>query len=131
MRDKLDRIAGAVHRQRLLDTAHKLVSIYSPTGQARHVLDALGEMLRRDGFAVERHPAAHAQAPAVLVRWQGKKPGKTLQFSGHLDTVHLPFVPPSVQGDLLKGSGASDMKAGTAAAVEALRALRDADALDA
>jgi acetylornithine deacetylase/succinyl-diaminopimelate desuccinylase-like protein len=34
-----------------------------------------------------------------------------------------------VEGDLLKGSGSSDMKAGTAAAVEALRALRDADAL--
>ncbi|MCI0638303.1 MAG: M20/M25/M40 family metallo-hydrolase [Gemmataceae bacterium] len=131
MQDKLDWIARAVNRQRLLETAQKLVGVYSPTGQAKAALDCLAEILRRDGFVVERHAASYAQAPAVVVRWQGKKPGKTLQFNGHLDTVHLPFVPPSVHGDLLKGSGSSDMKAGTAAAVEALRALRDADALDA
>lgn len=131
MQDNVDRIARAVNRQRLLETAQKLVGIYSPTGQAKAALDCLAEILRCDGFVVERHAAAYAQAPAVVVRWQGKNPGKTLQFNGHLDTVHLPFVPPSVHGDLLKGSGSSDMKAGTAAAVEALRALRDADALDA
>ena len=26
-------------------------------------------------------------------------PGRTLQFNGHLDTVHLPFVPPAVVGE--------------------------------
>src|SRR5207253_10987585 len=55
---------------------------------------------------------------------------KTLQYNGHLDTVHLPFVPPSVDGDLLRGSGSSDMKAGTAAAVEAMLALRDSGTLE-
>jgi succinyl-diaminopimelate desuccinylase len=52
-----------------------------------------------------------------------------LQFDGHLDTVHLPFVPPHDEGERLLGSGSSDMKAGIAAAVEALRALRDSDSL--
>jgi acetylornithine deacetylase/succinyl-diaminopimelate desuccinylase-like protein len=54
-----------------------------------------------------------------------------LQLDGHVDTVHLPFVPPAVNGDRLTGSGAFDMKSGVAAAVEALRALREAKALSA
>src|SRR5262249_16510077 len=43
--------------------------------------------------------------------------------------AHRPWVPPGVAGDRLTGSGSADMKAGIAAAVEALRALRDAAAL--
>jgi acetylornithine deacetylase/succinyl-diaminopimelate desuccinylase-like protein len=54
-----------------------------------------------------------------------------LQFNGHLDTVHLPFVPPRREGDNLYGSGISDMKGGVAAALEAVRALRDSSALPA
>ena len=124
-----DRLCRAVQPQRLLDTAHRLVALPSRTGEAKGVLDCLADILAADGFAIERPDGGYPQAPAVAVRWAGKRPGRTLQFNGHLDTVHLPFVPPSVDGDLLRGSGSSDMKAGTAAAVEALRALRDADAL--
>ncbi|MGH7226725.1 MAG: M20 family metallopeptidase, partial [Gemmataceae bacterium] len=49
----------------------------------------------------------------------------------HLDTVHLPFVPPAVENGNLTGSGSCDMKGGTAAAVEALRVLRDTGLLTA
>src|SRR5205814_7591060 len=93
------------------------------------VLDRLGEMLAGEGFRVERPPAGHTSAPAVAVRLASGKPGRTLQFNGHLDTVHLPFVAPEVHGDRITGSGSCDMKGGTAAAVEALRVLRDSGAL--
>lgn len=125
-----DRVLAAVKPQRLLDAARKLIAVPSRTGEATAVLDCLADMLSTEGLAVERPDGGYPQAPAVAVRWSAKKPGKTLQFNGHLDTVHLPFVPPSVDGDLLHGSGSADMKAGVAAAVEALLALRDADALD-
>ena len=124
-----DRVRGYVDRRRLLAIADRLIAVPSPTGRAGAAADGLAAVLSEEGFAVERPAAGHPDAPAVVVRLGGPRPGRTLQFDGHLDTVHLPFVPPGVDGDRLTGSGASDMKGGIAAAVEALRALRDAGAL--
>jgi acetylornithine deacetylase/succinyl-diaminopimelate desuccinylase-like protein len=126
-----DRLGRAVNRQRLLDTAVRLVSVPSRTGDAGAVADALADLMRSDGFAVERPAAGHPTAPAVVVRLAGGKSGPTLQFDGHIDTVHLPFVAPAVEDGRLTGSGASDMKGGVAAAVEAVRVLRDTGALSA
>lgn len=122
----LSSVRAAVERDRLLDTAIKLCEVYSPTGNAGEVSDRLAEILTSDGFQVQRPEAGWPAAPAVVAHYDTGKPGRTLQFDGHLDTVHLPFVPPAVAGDRLTGSGSSDMKAGVAAAVEALRAIRDA-----
>ncbi|HEY7327550.1 MAG TPA: M20/M25/M40 family metallo-hydrolase [Gemmataceae bacterium] len=124
-----ERLRQAVNRQRLLDTAQKLIAVPSRTGEGGAVADRLAELLRGDGFVVERPDANHPTAPAVVVRFASDKPGRTLQFNGHLDTVHLPFVPPAIEDNNLTGSGASDMKGGTAAAIEALRVLRDTDEL--
>lgn len=126
-----ERLRQAVRRDRLLDAAVKLVEVPSKTGDAGAVLDRLADLLRGDGFAVERAAAGHPAAPAVIVRLNGPKPGRTLQFNGHVDTVHLPFVPPAIDAGRLTGSGSCDMKGGTAAAVEALRVLRDTGALTA
>ncbi len=123
------RLKQAVDRQRLVDTAVQLVAVPSRTGEAGAAAERLAQILAADGFVVERPESGHAAAPAVVVRLDSKKPGRTLQFNGHLDTVHLPFVPPQVSGDQITGSGASDMKAGVAAAVEALRVLRQTGAL--
>jgi acetylornithine deacetylase/succinyl-diaminopimelate desuccinylase-like protein len=127
----LERLRQAVDRQRLLDTARQLVSVPSRTGEGGAVADRLAELLRGDGFTVERRPAGHPAAPAVIVIHCSGQPGRTLQFNGHLDTVHLPFVPPAVENGNLTGSGSCDMKGGTAAAVEALRVLRDTGLLTA
>ncbi len=127
--DLSDRLRAAVNRQRLVDTAVQLVAVPSRTGEAGAVSDRLADILTADGFPVERPAAGHPAAPAVVVRFATGKPGHTLEFNGHLDTVHLPFVPPQVRDGRITGSGSSDMKAGIAAAVEALRALRDSGAL--
>jgi acetylornithine deacetylase/succinyl-diaminopimelate desuccinylase-like protein len=126
-----DSFRQAVNRQRLLDTAVQLVAVPSPTGNAGAVADRLTRLLQDDGFTVERPTGGHLSAPAVLVRLDSGRPGRTLQWDGHLDTVHLPFVAPAVEGDRLTGSGACDMKGGIAAAVEALRVLRATGALSA
>jgi acetylornithine deacetylase/succinyl-diaminopimelate desuccinylase-like protein len=126
-----EHLRQAVDRQRLLETARQLIAVPSRTGEGGAVADCLAELLHMDGFVVERPAAEHPSAPAVVVRYPSGKPGRTLQFNGHLDTVHLPFVPPAIEANRLTGSGASDMKGGIAAAVEALRVLRDTGALTA
>jgi acetylornithine deacetylase/succinyl-diaminopimelate desuccinylase-like protein len=126
-----ERLHNAVNRQRLVDTAVALVAVPSRTTEATAVSNRLAELLTADGFRVERPVGGHPTAPAVVVRFDSGKLGRTLQFNGHLDTVHLPFIPPKVEGDHITGSGSADMKAGIAAAVEAVRVLRDTGALTA
>lgn len=127
--DTVDRLRAAVNEERLVDTAVKLIGVPSPTGTAKGALDQLEAILIEDGFEVERPEADYPESPAVAGRLKSGKPGRTLQFQGHLDTVHLPYVPPRVKSGTLYGSGASDMKGGVAAMVEATRALRETDSL--
>jgi acetylornithine deacetylase/succinyl-diaminopimelate desuccinylase-like protein len=124
-----ERVLAAINPQRLLENAQQLVAIPSPTRSAGAVADKLAEILTADGFTVERPVADWPEAPAVVVRYESGRPGRTLQFDGHLDTVHLPFVPPRFEDGILYGSGASDMKGGIAAYCEALRALAETGAL--
>jgi succinyl-diaminopimelate desuccinylase len=127
--DVRQQILRSIRRDRLIGSAVRLMNAQSPTGQAGPALDALADLLQNEGFTVDRPEAGHPHAPAVVMRLAGTSPGRTLQFDGHLDTVHLPYVVPRVARDLLSGTGASDMKAGVAAAVEAILALRDSGLL--
>lgn len=130
--DLTARLRPFINRDRLVRTVTRLVGQQSRTGEARPALDELEKILREDGFAkIERPAGGHPVAPAVAARLESARPGKTIQFNGHLDTVHLPFVPPNIDGDLILGSGACDMKGGTCAAIEAFRALRDSRLLTA
>jgi len=124
MNELLSRLRGAIQRDRLVKTAIQLIEIPSPTRSAAAVADRLASLLREDGFQVERPVAGWPAAPAVCARLPGHTPGRTLQIDGHLDTVHLDFVPPRIDNGTLFGSGASDMKGGIAAAIEAMRAIR-------
>jgi acetylornithine deacetylase/succinyl-diaminopimelate desuccinylase-like protein len=126
---QIEDICSAVDAQRLVETAIALVEVPSPTRSAGAVADRLAEILAADGFDVERPVADWPEAPAVVVRFDTGKPGRTLQFDGHLDTVHLPFVPPRLENGYLYGSGSADMKGGIAAYVEALRVLRQTGSL--
>ena len=123
------RIRDGIDRDRLVERAVALVGVPSPTREAGAVADRFAALLTAEGFEVERVVADWPEAPAVVTHLDSGKEGRTLQFNGHLDTVHLPFVEPSVEDGILRGSGASDMKGGVAAFVEAMCVLRDTGCL--
>ena len=131
MQDAAKKLSEAIQHDRLLDTAIRLVEVPSPTRSAANVSNRLQEILQADEFSVERPEAGWPAARAVVSRYESGASGKTLQFNGHLDTVHLPFVPPRVENGILYGSGCADMKGGIAACVEAMRALRETGLLTA
>ena len=126
-----DRVAQTIDRRRLIDTAVALIEVPSPTRNAGAAADRLAGILADDRFPVQRHDADWPQAPVVIAVLESGRPGPTLQFDGHLDTVHLPYVPPRLEDDTLYGSSSADMKGGIAAALEAMRVLRTLDALPA
>jgi len=127
----LDQLRSALQPERLVDTAIRLIEIPSPTRSAADVADCLASILTDDGLEVQRPVANWPDSPAVVAKFQSGAPGRTIQFQGHLDTVHLSFVPPRVDAGVLYGSGAIDMKGGVAAMCEAVRILRDTGALTA
>jgi acetylornithine deacetylase len=82
--------------------------------------------MRRNGMDVESEEVAPGRHNVVGVL-EGREPGKTLMFCGHLDTVGVegmdhPFDPVEREGKIY-GRGSGDMKGGVAAMLEAARIL--------
>jgi acetylornithine deacetylase len=126
----------------------ELVTTPSPTGQEHDAVDLVASWLRSDGADevdswvdrmadLERDPAypgrevERSEVPVVAARVCGNRPGPTVVLTGHVDTVAVgeparwtrdPFGA-EIEGDLLFGRGACDMKAGVVSAVEAFGAV--------
>lgn len=109
-------------RELLLDS----VAAYSPSYAEGPAVEVFASRLAREGLAVERQVVpspAGAERTNLIVRL-GPQPAEML-WVGHVDTIEAthPFEPPRVEGDILHGLGAADMKGGCAAMVEAVIAL--------
>ena len=127
----LERVKSHVDRRRLLETAQALIEVPSPTGSAGAVSDRLAQLLAADGFEVDRPAGGYPAAPAVAVRLESGRPGRRSSSTATSTRSICRSLPPAIEDGLLTGSGASDMKGGIAAAVEALRAIRDSGCLKA
>jgi acetylornithine deacetylase len=92
----------------------------STSGNEGAVIDRAHDLLQQRGWDTLRIPVSPGR-DCVLASTSGD-PDVTL--STHLDTVP-PFIPPSVDGDLLRGRGACDAKGIAASMIVAAERLRE------
>jgi acetylornithine deacetylase len=95
---------------------------------ARTLVEALGAL----GLRVEVQEAAPGR-PNVVATLDGRAPGRSLMFCGHIDTVGVagmsrPFDPVERDGRI-HGRGSQDMKSGVAAMIGATRAIAESGGL--
>jgi succinyl-diaminopimelate desuccinylase len=137
--DTVEAVLAAVDDGYTVDLARRLVQTPSvfrsgdPGGNETAVAALLTNELRGLGLEVHTEEAAPGR-PNVIADWTGSGPGPLLILEGHSDVVtegeaSAWSVPPFggvVSDGRLYGRGAADMKGGVAAAIGAVRALRDA-----
>ncbi len=126
----------SVDRDRLVETATRLVNVPSFTGDEEPAARLMVELYEALGLQVQWQQVEEGRANA-LGTWLGAGGGKSLMFNGHLDTSYsgrepwlrdVPgFQPQAFERDgRLYGLGISNMKGAVACYVEAVRALQEA-----
>lgn len=116
----------------LIETTQKLVAMASPNppGDVTAVAEMAGNLLQTiQGVRIARYETAPGIVNLVAVI-AGSGPGRRLVFNGHLDTFPVGegqwTVPPlggTLKDGRIYGRGVSDMKAGLAAMLTAVRIL--------
>jgi acetylornithine deacetylase len=126
----------SVDRDRLVETASRLVNVPSFTGDEEAAARLMVELYESLGLQVQWQQVEEGRANALGI-WTGVGGGKSLMFNGHLDTSYsgrepwlrsVPgFQPQAFERDgRLYGLGISNMKGAVACYLEAVRALQDA-----
>ena len=137
-RERLEAVWRRIDRDDLVRFARDLIHIPSvfrpedPDGNEARVAHYIADYLDAEGFEVCTEEVSPGR-PNVWAVWCGDRPGKTLLFEGHTDVVtegraeewkYPPFGAELV-GSRIYGRGSCDTKGNLAAAVMAVKAIRD------
>jgi acetylornithine deacetylase/succinyl-diaminopimelate desuccinylase-like protein len=128
--------AVAIDRERLVETASRMVGTWSYTGHEQAMAELMASLYEECGLACQWQQVEDGRANA-LGSWAGAGGGASLMFNGHTDTSYsgrepwlknVPGFQPEafVRDGRLYGLGISNMKGALACYVEAVRALQDA-----
>ncbi len=140
-------------RDRAIQFLRDLVKTVSVCGEEGKAQDLVRQKLKEDGFEVEEFkanldeirnnpeytimddrdvPKDYSKRPNIIGKYRGRESGQSLLLFGHIDTVPVgkredwKFDPleGEISGGRMYGRGTSDMKAGLAAALFALDAIK-------
>lgn len=136
-----------IDTQRIHDRLVDLIRLPSVTGDEEPVVRRIADWLSTGGAELDYwydsiaklvsdpaypgHEVERAWVPVVAATIRGSRPGPTVLFTGHIDVVppgdysqwSLDPFSGTREGDRIYGRGASDMKAGIIAALEAFEAF--------
>jgi acetylornithine deacetylase len=129
--------AISIDRDRLVDTASRMVGVPSFTGSEQAMAELMMVLYEELGIRSQWQQVEDGRAN-VLGILDGAGGGKSLMFNGHMDTSYSGrepwlrhvrgFQPQAfVEEGRLYGLGISNMKGALACYVEAVRALREAE----
>lgn len=106
----------------------EMIRIPSVVGDEKELAHYLQDELDSLGLETELHMVQPGR-PNVYARLEESRPGKRMNFNGHLDTVPVvvgwdtdPFEP-VVEGNRITGLGSNDMKGGIACILNTIRAV--------
>ncbi|MBD3172233.1 ArgE/DapE family deacylase [Candidatus Bathyarchaeota archaeon] len=115
-----------------VDKLEEMIAIPSVVKEEKDLAHYLQDELLALGLETELHEVQPGR-PNIYGKLVGSKPGKKINYGGHLDTVPVvkgwetdPFKPVKKDGKIY-GLGSNDMKAGLACALSMLKAFADSD----
>src|SRR5262249_27779425 len=126
----------SVDRERLVDTASRLIGVHSFTGDEQRMAELMRGIFEDLGLQVQWQQVEENRAN-VVGTWAGTGGGPSLMFNGHMDTSYsgrepwlrgVPgFQPQAFEREgRLYGLGISNMKGALACYVAAVHALHQA-----
>lgn len=122
-----------INRERIVNEFLKYVQIDSPTKQEGNFAKFISEELKRIGLEVHIDDAGEkvgSNTGNVIAKLKGTTDAAPILFSCHMDTVSPgESIKPVIKDDVIYSDGTTilggDNKAGIAAVVEALRAIKE------
>lgn len=125
-----------INHRKVENLLTNLIEIYSPYFHEERIMDFVYNWLKERDIPAEYHryhedKITNYHGTNIIGRIKGKKKGKVILLSGHLDTVEIcegwtkEPLKATIEGDRLYGLGAVDMKGGIAAIMLAIDAFKN------